>query len=203
MEIRKFLMVLWKWWWLFLGTTITVLVSTTIFTFTQTPTYEAKIRLIVSPSEIFLSDISNLRSAVTALDTPVVANTYAEISQSPSIVEKAWEQLDILFLDEYEVFSTVLQETTIVEILVSGPDPVLCQNLASAVTDQTLLYVEGLTTVYDLTLLDPATVPEAPTKPNYLFNLALGLAIGLMAGVLLATMAEYLTLPVANKEDSN
>ena len=199
MELRKAMIVLWKWWRLFIGGFLTVFISTVVFTFTQTPIYETSVRLIVSPSSLLMADLNDLRSAVTALSAPVVANTYAEISQSPSTVEKAWKQLEIRPQKTYHVISTVLQETIIVNITVSGPDPKLARDLANAITDQTMMYVEGLTTVYNLTLLDPAVIPELPSKPTYLLNLVLGFIIGLMTGVLLAVMAEYLTGSAGDK----
>ncbi|MBK8784312.1 MAG: hypothetical protein IPO22_21535 [Anaerolineales bacterium] len=199
MEIKRFLMILWKWRWLFSGTLITLFVSTAIFTYAQIPVYETDVRLIVSPSSIFMTDLNNLRSAVTALSAPVVANTYAEISQSPNVIEKAWKQLSIDPKSGYVVNSTVLQETTILIINVSGPNPEIVQKLAAAVADETLKYIEGLITVYDLALLDPASLPGSPTSPNYYFNLVLGFAVGILAGVLFAIMAEYLT--VSSSED--
>jgi capsular polysaccharide biosynthesis protein len=199
MELKRAMMVLWKWWRLFIGAFLTVFISTVVFTFTQTPIYETSVRLIVSPSSVLMADLNDLRSAVTALSAPVVTNTYAEISQSPSTVEKAWKLLDIRPQKTYHVISTVLQETTIVNITVSGPDPKLTRDLANAITDQTMMYVEGLTTVYNLTLLDPAVTPELPSKPTYLLNLVLGIIIGLMTGVMLAFMAEYLTASADNR----
>jgi len=194
MEIKKISMLLWKWRWLFLGTMVTFFVSTAIFTFAQNPIYETNVRLIVSPSNVFMTDLNNLRSAMTALSAPVVANTYAEIAQSPSIIEKAWKQLNIAPKKGYEVNTSVLQETTIVVINVSGPNPEIVKKLATAISDETLKYIESLVTVYDLALLDPATTPNSPSKPTYLYNLVLGLVVGLMAGVLFAIMAEYLTV---------
>jgi capsular polysaccharide biosynthesis protein len=201
MEIRNLFMTLWKWKWLFLGSIVIVFGSTMAFTFFQTPIYETNVRLIVSPSSVMMSEsnLNDLRSAVTALSAPVVANTYAEISQSSSIVEKAWQQLVINPRIGYTVNSSVLPETTIVEITVSGPDRKLISNLANAIADQTITYVDGLTTVYNLTPLDYAAIPEIPVRPAYLLNLVLGFTIGLMAGVLFATMAEYLTTPADDK----
>jgi len=201
MELKRAMMALWKWWRLFSVAFLVVFISTIVFTFTQTPIYETNVRLIVSPSSVLMSDLNDLRSAVTALSAPVVTNTYAEISQSPSTVEKAWKQLDVKPQKTYLVISTVLQETTIVNITVSGPDPKLTRDLANAITDQTMMYVEGLTTVYNLTLLDPAVTPELPSKPAYLLNLVLGIIIGLMTGVILTFMAEYLTASADNKEN--
>lgn len=195
MELKRGMKVLWRWKWLFLLAFIVTVGSTVLFTFTQVPMYESNVRLIVSPSSSLTADLNDLRSAVTALSAPVVANTYAEISQSASIVEKAWRQLNVRPQISYDVVSTVIQETTIVEITVSGPNPKVSQSLANAITDQTIKYVEGLTTVYNLTLLDPAVASVLPSRPNYQFNLAMGIILGLMAGVLLAFMAEYLTVP--------
>ena len=202
MEFKSFARILWKRWWLLLGASIIVFVSTVAFTFTQTPIYETSVRLIVSPTDVLLSNPSDLRSAVTALSAPVVANTYAEISQSPSIVEKAWAQLNLKPQPVYQVNSSVLQETTVVAIKVSGPDPKIVQRLANAIKDETVTYVEGLPTVYALTLLDSAALPSIPSKPAYQFNLVLGFAIGIMTGVLLAVLAEYLSASAGARSEA-
>lgn len=199
MELKRALTVLWKRKWLFFIILLSAFVATAVFTYTQVPTYETTIRLIVSPANTELTDFNDLRSAVTSLSAPVVANTYAEIAQSSSIVGKSWQQLNSSPRKDYSVTSTVLQETTIVVIKITGPDPNVVQELGTAVTDETIKYVNGLTTVYNLTLLDPAVVPDSPTAPNYQFNLALGLLIGLMAGILLAFMAEYVSAPMPEK----
>ncbi|MFT3894513.1 MAG: Wzz/FepE/Etk N-terminal domain-containing protein [Anaerolineales bacterium] len=199
MELKRAMITLWKRKWLFFIVLLIAFVSTAVFTYTQVPTYETTIRLIVSPSNTGITDFNDLRSAVTSLSAPVVANTYAEIAQSSSIVEKAWQQLNSSPQKQYVVTSTVLQETTIVVIKVSGPNPNVVQELGTAITNEAVNYVNGLTTVYNLTLLDPAVVPDAPTKPNYQFNLALGLLTGVMAGILLAFMAEYVSAPVSDK----
>lgn len=199
MELRRALTILWKRKWLFFIALLVAFVSTAVFTYTQTPTYETTVRLIVSPSSTDVMNFNDIRSAVTSLSAPVVANTYAEISQSPSIVDKAWQQLNSSPQKQYVVSSTVLQETTVVVVKVSGPNPNVVQELGTAITNETINYVNGLTTVYNLALLDAASVPDMPTKPNYQFNLTLGLIIGLMAGSLLAFMAEYVSAPLPDK----
>jgi capsular polysaccharide biosynthesis protein len=196
MELKRALIILWKRKWLFFVALLIAFVSTAVFTYTRTPTYETTVRLIVSPASTEVTDFNDLRSAVTSLSAPVVANTYAEIAQSSSTVAKAWQTLNSTPQKQYAVTSTVLQETTIVAIKVSGPNPNVVQELGTAVTNETINYVNGLTTVYNLTLLDPAVTPDFPTTPNYQFNLALGLLTGLMAGILLAFMAEYVSTPV-------
>jgi capsular exopolysaccharide synthesis family protein len=56
----------------------------------------------------------------------------------------------------------------------------------------TAAYMEELDQAYDLTSLDPASLPSFPVKPNARRNLALAVALGLALGVGLAFVAEYL-----------
>jgi diguanylate cyclase (GGDEF)-like protein len=200
MELKRYLMILWNWWWLALVVLITVVISTIAFTYTRLPRYETSVRLVVSPSPITATDLRELRETITGLDKPIVANTYAEIGQSPSTIKAAWSQLGLSPLQNYEVRASVLQETSIVIVTISGSNPVLVQRLADAVTDQTLAHVAELYEVYDLTLLDPASVPIIPTSPNTRLNLALGVLLGLTSGVLSAFLAEYLKTPVERME---
>jgi receptor protein-tyrosine kinase len=50
-------------------------------------------------------------------------------------------------------------------------------------------------------VVDPAIVPDAPIKPKKLFNLALGLFGGLVAGVLIAFLVEMLDQSIRTQED--
>ncbi len=193
-------MILWNWWWLVLVVLITVVISTVAFTYTSTPEYETKVRLVVSPAAITTTDLKELRASITALDKPIVANTYAEIGQSPSIVQAAWAQLEMKPRKDFEVETSVLQETSIIIIIVTGPDPVLIEQLATAVYEQTLEYVSELYEVYDLILLDPPTLPDEPSSPNKKLNLVLGVVLGLGLGVICAFLAEYLKTPLEQVE---
>jgi len=200
MELKRYLITLWNWWWLVLVAWITVVISTIVFTYTQIPEYETVVRLVVSPSALTLTDLSELRATTTALDKPIVANTYAEIGQSPTIIQTAWDQLELPPQKAYVVKSSVLPETSIVVITVTGPDPVLVQHLAETVAEQTLAQVAKLYEVYDLTLLDPAMVPTVPIRPNKKLNFGLGVILGLGLSVLAAFLAEYLKTPMERGE---
>ena len=203
MELKRYLRILWHWWWLVLVVFVTVVLSTIAFTYTRTPEYETSVRLIVSPSAITGTDLRELRSSISDLDKPIVANTYAEIGQSPFIIQAAWEQLEMKPQKDFKVSSSVLQETSIVIIDVSGPNPTLVQQLATAVSEQTLEYVAGFYEVYDLTLLDPAMRPNTPTSPNEKLNLVLGLVLGIALGGTCAFLAEYLTVPLEQSEQTS
>ena len=201
MELKRYLSVLWQWWWLGLVTFIATVLATLLFTYSQTPQYESETKMVVSPNSIIATDLGELRAAVTSLDKPIVANTYAEIAQSSSIVQAVKRQLGIVGNRDYEVSSSVLQETTIIQIAVTGPDPVIVQQLATQVALQTLEYVAGLYEVYDLTLLDPAALPTEPSSPNIKLNIVVGIAVAIGLAAIFAFLAEYMKAPIAQIEN--
>ena len=57
---------------------------------------------------------------------------------------------------------------------------------------------EGITTVK---VLDPATPPQKPIKPNRLLNSILGCMVGLMMGVGTASLFEYFDHSFKNVDD--
>lgn len=192
MELKRYLNTLFQWWWLGLITFIVTLLATLIFTYGQVPVYESTTTLVVSPNAMISTDLGELRAAVTSLDKPIVANTYAEIGQSDSVINAAMSHLGVRPSRDYAVGSSVLQETNIIKITVTGPEPMMVQKLAAAVADQTLDYVSELFEVYDLIKLDPASLPSEPSTPNVNLNLLVGASLGVGLAVILVFLAEYL-----------
>lgn len=202
MELKRYLMILLRRWWFILITLVVAVAATGVFTYMASPRYETTVRLVVSPSQDVAQDIHEQRASLDTLNKPIIANTYAEVTQSSSIVEAAWRQLDAPaaqdedFRDEFEVVGSVLHDTNIVVLTVTGPDPALVQQLATAISECTLDYVDGLYETYDLKPLDSAVFPDEPVSPNVKLNFALGTVLGLGTGALFAFLAEYLSTPL-------
>jgi capsular polysaccharide biosynthesis protein len=205
MELKRYLIILLRRWWFILIALVVAVAATGVFTYLASPKYETTVRLVVSPSQDVAQDIHEQRASLDTLNKPIIANTYAEVAQSSSIVEAAWEQLDDPsaqdedYRDEFEVVGSVLYDTNIVVLTVTGPNPALVQQLATAVSERTLDYVEGLYETYDLKPLDSAALPDEPISPNVRLNFALGTVLGLGTGVLFAFLAEYLSTPLNQK----
>jgi diguanylate cyclase (GGDEF)-like protein len=88
--------------------------------------------------------------------------------------------------------------TNVIEISVEGNDPVLVADFANGVGEKTVALAEKLYEIYDLSPLDQARPPLSPIRPDKKLNLALGTALGLVLGVGLAFLAEYLQTPLTN-----
>jgi diguanylate cyclase (GGDEF)-like protein len=201
MELKRYLKVLLRWWWLSLIAFLTVLTASIAFTYTQTPKYEATASLVVSPTTA-LADLNEVRASLSALDKPTVINTYAEIAQSQTIVQQAWDDLAVPPETRwrFEGRSWVLQKTNIVLITVAGPDPAIVHEAANAIARHTVDYVGELYEVYDLKLLDAAERPGSPVSPNKKLNILMGFVLGGGIGIAFTFVAEYLRAPMEKIE---
>lgn len=194
MEIKMYLKILQKRWWVVLALVIVTLLATTYFTLRTEPVYQAKATYIVR-----ISAFAEERNVISALNTLTsrteIAATYAGVANSQVIKHKAAETLGISRATALNVRSQMKSGTNILEITVEGNDPALVRDYTNAVGLETVSYVESLYETYRLELLDEASLPGSPIKPNLMQNLMLGGMLGLFLGIGLVIFMEYLKGP--------
>ena len=71
----------------------------------------------------------------------------------------------------------------------------MAKDFANTIGSKTVDYVKSLSEVYDLEPLDEAVAPRSPFLPNRALNIALGAIFGLILGVGIAFLVEYLQMP--------
>lgn len=191
MELVNYAKVLWKWKIVMIFTFLTVLAGTLVFTFTMTPVYESQSKLVIIPVTDNFLNYDEVRASISALDKDHIANTYAEVAQSSSVVNIAYDNLQ-LDEDAFEVVSDVLPGTSIITVTVQGPKAGSTQQLAQEVSNQTEVYVFENFAVYGIETLDEASLPSSPVQPNVFLNIVLGIILGLGAGVVVALLGEYI-----------
>ena len=200
MEIKTYLRILIRKWWVVMPTFLITLVASIIFTFTQTPVYQTTSTFIVAPNSSF-QDVKNFLSGLDVLSNrSEISSTYAEVAASRQIKQLAADELR-LSRDQKEslsVSSRLLAGTNVLEITVEGNDPALVRDFSNTVGTKTVTYVQGLYDTYELKSLDSANLPASPISPAVKLNLALGAVLGLVLGVGLAFLAEYLQAPLEN-----
>jgi len=190
-ELRRYLQVSRRWWWavaLAFITTAAVTASTVAF---QAPTYKSSATFVVRPRPVEASEDAR---AFEALIRGVTINTtYASIARSELVRDRAERQLEPAAReDDMSVSAKVLTDTNIVSIDVTGPDPEHVLAMANAVSAETVEYVNGLSDVYVLQPLDEPTLPESPVATNRMLTISIGILLGLVVGVGLAMLVEYL-----------
>jgi diguanylate cyclase (GGDEF)-like protein len=101
-------------------------------------------------------------------------------------------------LTEYSYVAVVLPETNIIDFTITGTDPELVALLTNTMGQRAVEYVENLYQVYDMSLLDPATVPVDPISPQPFRDAGVAFVVGTALGVGLALLQELLRAPIVN-----
>jgi polysaccharide biosynthesis transport protein len=157
--------------------------------------YQATSRAIVNtPASPILQEAlagAQLTNSLTA--------TYATLASSQVVAKRV---VDDLGLPESagqlrgSVHATVVPNTFIIAISASDTDPAKAANVANAVAkalgDEVSELRSGSKDDVSVKPLDQAGVPGTPTSPRSGVDLAVGLALGLLAGILLVAAMEAL-----------
>ncbi|RME08262.1 MAG: diguanylate cyclase [Anaerolineae bacterium] len=200
MEFRLYLQMLRRSWWIVLLTAFAAMVIALTLAYFSTPIYRATAKLVVSPNvEAYTAqDQSKIISSLVALDKRSIVGTYAEVLNSTRIYEDTLAQLglDASQVEEYTHVAVVLPDANILELSVEGPDPVTATALANGIGRNAVQYISGLYEVYSITVLDAATVPTEPVRPQPARDASLAFVLGLLLGGVLAIIREQLRTPL-------
>lgn len=200
MELRLYFRMLQKMWWLIALTTLTAVMASLTVSYLSVPKYRATTRLILTPGSLLTSqgDASVLISGLETLDLRSVVATYTEVMSSQRVLDEALRILNIqnFVRKDYVILAVALPESSVLELSVTGPDPILSTDLTNAIGYQTILFTRGLNRVYELNVLDVATVPVTPVSPKPLQDASLSLLLGLVGGAALAILSEQIRIPL-------
>lgn len=203
MELKRYARIVLKWWWLTALCFLVLTIGSFAFSFSQAPRYRATITLVVSPKES--GELSAVRQSLDTLDKPMIINTYTEVIHSRQIYNLAQDSLglDDDQRDQVTIQATTVQKTNLVVIDAEGTDPLLTQQMANAVTNQAIDYIDDLYELYDIKVLDAAETPTKPISPNVPRDTALGAGVGLLLGLGLSFVGDYLQKSIDAWETSS
>jgi diguanylate cyclase (GGDEF)-like protein len=211
MELREYLRILVKRWWLIIPLTLISLATALLFSYSQTPIYESKATYVtrLGSSLAAATDDTNVADTVIyGMDTLTggqrIFVTYCEIMTSQAVRAEAYKilntDLSTVDLTKYKVFCANLPETNVLSVTVQGPSPELARRLNEAVGLAGTTHANSLYSYFPIENLDPVTISEDPVFPKHVQNGVLGGALGLIVGITLALMTEYLRSPLERLE---
>jgi diguanylate cyclase (GGDEF)-like protein len=199
MEIKLYLRMLQRSWWIIALTALAAVCASLMASYLATPMYRSTARYIVSPNPTYVKNgvDYNLIYSLDTLDKRSIITTYAEVLNSPRMYDDTVKALKLTALDVrgYSYSAVVLPDTNIIEFSVEGPNPKLVAALTETMGQHAVNYLESLYQVYDMTLLDPASVATEPISPQPLRDAGVALVIGLVLGAGLALLNELLRTP--------
>ena len=124
-------------------------------------------------------------------------NTYSVIIKSPAILDKVIDKLDLTQNVEQlnQNISVNSQENSqVFSLTVTDNNAGKAVEIANTVSETFQKEIKGIMNVDNVSILAKAELKENPTpiKPDPLLNIAIAIVVGLMAGIGLAFLLEYL-----------
>ncbi|WP_342600211.1 Wzz/FepE/Etk N-terminal domain-containing protein [Psychrobacillus sp. FSL H8-0483] len=181
---------------------VVVMIAGVISYFFLTPIYQASTQILVNQQKIEQQQF-NSQDIQTNLQ---LINTYNVIIKSPAILSKVIENLDLdttpaALTDKITV--TNAQNSQVVNISVEDPEPFKAVDIANTTAQVFQEEIQKLMKVDNVNILSPAVHVEnpSPIKPNPVLNMAIAAVIGLMLGVGIAFLLEYLDTSIKNEQD--
>ncbi|MBT2646890.1 capsular biosynthesis protein [Bacillus sp. ISL-34] len=190
-----------RWKLIMLLTLVAALISGTISYFLLTPVYESSTQILVNQKKSDnLLDSNQIRSNIDMI------NTYSVIIKSPAILDKVIDELELDQSVEQlsEKITINSQENSqVFSLTVQDSKPSQAVEIANTVSETFQKEIKNIMNVDNVSVLAKAKIEENPTpvKPNPLLNIAIAVIVGLMAGIGLAFLLEYMDNTIKDEED--
>ncbi|KRD84520.1 capsular biosynthesis protein [Bacillus sp. Root147] len=203
-SLRELFAVLRKRLWLIvLITIIAATVSAVISFFVLTPVYESKTQILVNQAK---SDEQLLYNTQAVQTNVQLINTYNDIIKSPAILDKVIKELKLngsAASLSGQIQVTSAQNSQVAQIVVQDTSAKGATDIANTTASVFQKEVPKLMNVDNVKVLSKATLGEnaSPVKPQPLFNIAIAIVVGLMVGVGLSFLLEYLDNTVKTEQD--
>lgn len=183
-------------------TAIAAATSGIISYFILTPIYQSSTQILVNQAK---SDQQVFNPGEVQTNLQLI-NTYNVIIKSPAILDKVIKQLDLNMTSRQlneNVAVASEQNSQVVTISVQDEDPKQAAEIANTIATVFQKEIAAIMNVNNVSILSKADVgvDPSPIKPKPVLNIAIASVVGLMAGVGLAFLLEYLDNTIKNEQD--
>ncbi|MBT2259247.1 YveK family protein [Priestia megaterium] len=184
-----------------------IIIVTAIFTaisgvvsyFFLTPIYQSSTQILVNQAKS-KNEVYSPNEVQTNLQ---LINTYNVIIKSPAILDKVIEKENLeMTSGELDKLISVSneQDSQVINITVQHENPQKSKNIANAISTTFQKEVKSIMNVDNVSILTKAGVGSL-IKPNIILNMAIALIVGLMVGVGIAFLLEYLDKTIKKEQD--
>jgi len=182
-------------------TVLSIIVAAIISFYVLTPIYQASTQILVNQQK------TDQQIQTTEIQTNLqLINTYNVIIKSPAILSKVIERLDLEMTPSQlanQITVSNAQNSQVVDVSVQDELAFRAVDIANTTAQVFQEQIQVLMKVDNVNILSPALLPEdpSPVKPNKMLNIAIATVLGLMIGVGLAFLLEYLDTTVKTESD--
>ncbi|GAA3646765.1 YveK family protein [Asaccharospora irregularis] len=202
-DLREIFTILKKRMWIIaIITSVFVVVSIGLSFFILKPVYEANTTLIVNTDTDKKKD--DILTGDQVIVTEKLAITYGEIIKSRTVLEPIIKDLGLnMTYDElYECVQVApVKNTQIINISVNSKIPKQARDIANAIPTVFKGEVKRITKANGIEVIDRAITPDDPIKPKKLLNVSISAVLGVMVGLFVVFLIEYLDNKVKTPQD--
>lgn len=171
--------------------------------FVLTPTYQSTSQFIVNQKQ---DDSTNQYTTNDIQSNVQLINTYNVIIKSPAILDEVVEELNLPYNagtlgGKINVNSE--QNSQVVTVTVTDENPGTAVQIANTIVETFQKNIPDIMNVDNVSILTKAELSENPNPvaPNPILNIAIAIVLGIMIGVGLAFLLEYLDNSITTEED--
>ena len=201
-DLREYFAIIKKRFWIIaIITVVAMVVSGVISFFMLSPVYESKSTLIVNTEK---NEETQMITGDQFTVTQKLAVTYGEIIKSRAVLESVISNLKLD--SEYEdlvekITVSPVKDTQIISISVQDTNPKKARDIANEIPKVFEKEVKRITKANDIQVIDKAILPENPIKPNKMMNVAIAAVLGMMIGLFVVFVLEYLDNKIKTPQD--
>lgn len=202
-DLREYFYIIKKRAWIIaLITVLAMLTSGIISFFVLSPVYEANTTLIVNTEQN--KEANNMITGDQLNVTQKLTLTYGEIIKSRAVLDSVIKKLDLnMEYNELEKTITVspVKDTQIMSVIVQDTNPKRARDISNAIPNVFTKEVKRITKANSVEVIDKAIVPENPIKPNKVMNILIAAVLGIMIGLFIIFVLEYIDNKIKTPQD--
>lgn len=194
-----------RWKLIALITIAATLVSAILSFFVIKPQYEATTKLFIGKQETTQENASYNNNDVMMYQK--LMKTYAELVKTSDLVTKAVKSANLDYnqkeikkiLNNLSVAPSA--DTQILDLSYKGENPKEVLKVTEAITNEFISESKELIPNGNIQVIQKAQLPEHPVSPNKKLNILIAFVLGLMVGVGVVLLLEYLDNTFKSRED--
>lgn len=203
-SLREYFLILRKRIWLIILLMIlSITTSGLVSYFVLEPEYQTFTTLIVGKPKDYQNVDNKLEYNDLLLNQKLVS-TYGELVKTRIVADEVIKnlKLDMSYKEFREkVNVNLVKDTEIIKLEVMDTNPVLAAEIANETAQVFMENVKDIMMVENVQVIDEAQVPDIPIKPRPNLNMAIAGVLGLMVGIFLVFLLEYLDSTIKTPDD--
>ena len=201
-DLKEYFYIIKKRAWIIALITVTAMIASGIISFfLLSPVYETKTTLIVNTEQ---SNETNLITGDQLNVTQKLALTYGEIIKSRTVIDEVIKSLKLdMSYGQVSGMVTVspVKDTQIIAITVQDTNSQRAADIANTIPRVFTKEVKRITKANSVEVIDKAVVAENPIKPNKIMNIAIAGVLGVMIGLFIIFVLEYMDNKIKTPQD--